>query len=592
MLALTGVARPETPALPGLLIRGGLILDGTEQPGRLLDLRTEGERITEIGPGLIRRPGEPVIEARGLAVVPGFIDLHNHLDQRILVTPGATSQISQGITTALVGLDGESALPIGAFLDRVQAARPALNVATLIGHGTVRRTVMGRDFRRAADRTEIAAMRRHVEEALGAGAFGLSAGFEYDPGFEARPEEIVELLALVGRRRGLFAAHLRDEREEGLAALDEAVSLARRAGVRLQVSHLKLGSRPLWGRARDALRLLGPEAAADVYPYTYWVGPASVLLPRGRDAEAAARDAIEDAGGAAQLAVVTDPAVPRHNGRSLEKIAEAERRAAPAVLRGLAAAEATLACECMSEDDLAAFLRDPRVSIASDGGLAVAHPRGAGTFPRVLGRYVRDRRVLTLETAIAKMTSGPALQLGLSDRGRLARGYFADVVVFDPARVRDRATLGRPWRRPEGIVHVLVGGVEVVKDGRPTGRRPGRVLRREAESLPRDVGHAQPLHRLAFHEMAFADLSEVGQGHARVPDVVGLHGHRDAPAAVFQAARAVHDDAVVEPARLDHSLQLLEQRFGSFRRTRPLGARRIAEVEAHENVSLRNGHEE
>jgi N-acyl-D-amino-acid deacylase len=328
--------------------------------------------------------------------------------------------------------------------------------------------------------------------------------------------------------------------------------------VRLQVSHLKLGSREVWGRARDALRLLGPDAAADVYPYTYWVGPASVLLPRGTDGDEAAREALADAGGAAQLRVVTDPAAPRRNGRSLEQVAAFEQRAPTALLQALAASEATLACECMSEEDLETFLRDPRISIASDGGLVVAHPRGAGTFPRVLGRYVRERGVLGLETAIAKMTSMPAAQLGLADRGRLVPGFFADLVVFDPARVRDRATLLRPWQRPEGIQHVLVDGVAVVQDGRPTGRRPGRALRRGAVSLPGNVGHAQPLEGLSAHEMPVADLLEVGEGDSRVPHVVGLHGHRDAPAAVFQAARAVDHHALVKPARLDHALQLFE----------------------------------
>jgi N-acyl-D-amino-acid deacylase len=590
VLALAGAAGAEAPVVPGVLIRGGLLLDGTDQPGRLLDLRTEGAHIVQIGPGLVRRRGEAVIEARGLALAPGFIDLHNHLDQRILARPGAESQIAQGITTALVGLDGESALPIGAFLDRVQTVHPALNVGTLVGHGAVRRAVMGRDVSRAARPAEIEAMGRLVDEALDQGAFGLSSGLEYDPGFEARPEELLALSALVARRGGLYATHLRDEREGGLAALDEAVSLARRAGVRLQVSHLKLGSRDVWGRARDALRLLGPDATADVYPYTYWVGSAAALLPRGVEPEAAARDVLADVGGAAQLRVVNDPAAPRRNGRTLEQIAMAERREAAALLGRLAATGGTLACACMAEDDLEVFLRDPRVSIASDGGLAVAHPRGAGTFPRVLGRYVRERGVLTLETAITKMTSAPAAQLGLLDRGRLAPGLAADLVVFDPGRVRDRATLQKPWLRPDGIVHVIVGGVAVVRDGRPTGRRSGRALRRSAVSLPGNVGHAQPLDGLAAPEMPVADLLEVREGDARVPDVVGLHGHRDTPAAVLQAARAVHDDPLVEPARLDHSLQLLEQRFGSFRRAGAFGARRVAKVEAHENVSLRRGH--
>ncbi len=458
-------------------------MDGTGAPGRLLDVRLANGRIAEIGPSLATTAGEQSIDARGLVVVPGFIDLHNHLDQRILADPSARSQIAQGITTALVGQDGESPWPVGEFLDRVDAVRPALNVATLVGHGTVRRQALGARFQRAASPTEIASMSRLVDQGLREGAFGLSSGLEYDPGYEARPEEIVALLARVSAAGGLYATHLRDERDGVLAALDEAVALARRARVRLHVSHLKLGSRGVWGRAADALRLLGPGASADVYPYTYWVGPAASILRPGL--RLAGGEALEDAGGPFRVRVVSDRTAPSRAGRTLADIAAAERRAPADVLAELAARHATIACECMEEADLRRILRDPAVLVATDGGIGVAHPRGAGTFPRVLGLYVREGSLLTLETAVHKMTGGPAERLGLSDRGRIAVGHHADLVVIDARRVRDRATVLRPQARPEGIIHVLVGGRVALRAGRLTGQREGKALRRDDDVAER-----------------------------------------------------------------------------------------------------------
>jgi N-acyl-D-amino-acid deacylase len=477
-----GWSGPADPSSPEHLIAGGLVVDGSGTPGRILDVRIVGGLIAEIGPALVRHAASRVIDARGLVVAPGFIDLHSHLDQRVLSQPGAGSQIAQGITTALVGLDGESAWPVDAFLDRVDAARPALDVATLVGHATLRRSVVGP--LRPATAPDIERLSRLVDAAMRQGAFGLSAGLEYDPGFDAAPGELVALSARVAAYGGLYSVHLRDERERTLTALDEAVDVARRAGVRLQVSHLKLGASSLWGRARDALLLLGPDATADVYPYTYWVGPsASLLRLRSRRVEAAGAEAIAEAGGPARLRVITDPHAPTRAGRQLADIATGEGRQPASVLVELAGRGATLACECMTEDDLAVLLRDPRVFIASDGGIGVAHPRGAGAFPRVLSRYVRQQRLLTLESAIHKMTGGPADRLGLGDRGRLAVGARADVVVFDPRTVRDRATLARPHLRPEGIVHVLVAGTPVVTMGRVTGARPGRALRRRTVAL-------------------------------------------------------------------------------------------------------------
>jgi hypothetical protein len=247
---------------------------------------------------------------------------------------------------------------------------------------------------------------------------------------------------------------------------------------------------------------------------------------------------------------------------------------------------ADILCTSMSDRDLAAFLRDPLVMVASDGGIEIAHPRGAGTFPRVLGRFVRERREIPLEAAVKKMTGMPARRLGLADRGLLVPGMKADVVVFDPRTVADRSTATDPQARPAGIDHVFVNGVAVVEAGRPTGARPGRVLR----SLPRDVGHQQSLDRPAADHVTGQDLVQVLEAHPPVPDVVRVHGQRDAAAAMLETAGAAHDHATRQPALLDHPLQGVEDFLGALLPARALGVAGRAGVEADEQVALGLGH--
>lgn len=473
---LAGTLAGTAPA-PSILLRGGRVVDGTGAAGRLADVRLREGRIAETGTDLAVAPDDRVLDVAGLVVAPGFIDMHSHVDRQIFTLP-ATSQTAQGITTAVVGVDGAGPYPVGAFLDRLAAAPAALNVAALVGHTAVRRAVMG-EARRPATPREVQAMARRVSRALDEGAYGLSSGLEYEPAFDASPGEIAALAREAADT--VYATHVRNEGDSAMDALAEAVDVGRRTGIPVHVSHLKLASPATRGRADEALAALAvadADVTADWYPYSFWVSTTAALLPLRAGPEGWAR-VVSDAGGADRLTVTTFAADRSYEGRTIADLAGEQGRTAPDVLHDIGRrGHAGLAGRAMDEQDLEAFLRSPRVMIASDGGIHVAHPRGAGTFPRVLGHYVRDRGVVTLESAVHKMTGMPAARLRLRDRGVVAPGAWADLVVFDPATVADRATALQPHLPPVGIVHVFVNGVPVVADGKPTAARPGQVLRR------------------------------------------------------------------------------------------------------------------
>jgi N-acyl-D-amino-acid deacylase len=579
-----------TPALGAavglsVLLRGGLLVDGTGGPPRAADVRIRGDRIAEIGDALEPAGGERVLDVSGLVVAPGFVDAHSHVDRQIFALR-ADSQVAQGITTAVVGVDGAGPYPVGAFLDRLAASPAAINAAAMVGHGAVRRAVMG-DTRRPASAAELRAMRARVARALEEGALGLSSGLEYDPGYHATAGELAALAAEAAAAGGVYATHVRDEGDAVLDALREAMDVGRASGAAVHVSHLKLEAAAR-GRAAAALEVLrtpGVDASADWYPYSFWVTTTASLAPARRPGSRAHWSrVIADAGGPARLTITSFAADRTYEGRTVADVAGERGTAAEDVLLELERrGHAGIAAQAMDEGDLEALVRDPLVMIASDGGIRIAHPRGAGAFPRVLRRYVRERRVLTLEEAIHKMTGMPARRFGLADRGRLAPGLAADVVVFDPETVADRATAMEPHLAPVGIRHVFVNGVAVLTDGRPTGARPGRALRR---SLPGDVRHGQAGHGDAVPEVGVADLGQVLRRDPGVPRVVRIHGDGDAAAAVLQAAGAAHDHAAPEAALLDHGLQPLVEPDRALGRARALRVVGRALVDAHQHVTL------
>lgn len=505
-----------------LVIRGGRVVDGTGNPWFEADVGIRGDTIAAIGPRL-DAAGARLVDARGLVVTPGFVDVHTHVEageggQDMIGNPAAENNVRQGVTTVIGSPDGGGSVEVGAFLAKVAAARPAINVGTFIGHGAVRRTVMGEANRSAAPE-ELERMRVLVRTGMQEGAFGLSTGLFYVPGNYAPLDEVVALARVAGELGGIHQSHMRDEAAGVLDSVRETIAIGERGGLPTQVTHHKIIGRANWGRSVDTLRLVdeararGVDVTIDQYPYTasstsiqgglvpQWAqaGGREAMLNRLRDEAtrgkvlAAIATAIEtDRGGGdpANVVLAACPWDPSLAGRSLAQVLRDRGRpvtiprAAELVVEIVERGGCSAIYHAISEEDLQRIMRHPATMIASDAapgiptfGQNVPHPRAYGTFARVLGVYVRDRRVLTLEDAVRKMSGFPAARLGLTDRGLLRPGMKADIVVFNPGTVIDRATFEKPHQYAEGVLHVLVNGQAVLADGKTTGARPGRVLR-------------------------------------------------------------------------------------------------------------------
>jgi N-acyl-D-amino-acid deacylase len=465
------------------LIAGARVADGTGADLRRAAVRVVGDQIDAIG-DLSVRPGERVLDAHGLVLAPGFIDIHNHSAEGLKDDPAAETQVSQGITTVVLGPDGESPWPIADYLATRRASPAAVNVMTMVGHATVRELVMGRDYRRAATPDEIRKMAALVEQGMREGAAGLSSGLEYEVGSYGTTDELIALASAAARLGGFYETHIRDEADKSLEAFAEAIAIGERAPIPVQISHIKLGTVGVWGKTPESIGLIeaargrGLDITADCYPYEAWHANIEVLVPNKKYEDPASVDrALADVGGASQITITRCKTHPDYEKRDLEEIARSEGISAVALfIRIVREGGADVIGHSMKPEDVLAFYRQPWVMVASDGGIGSHHPRGAGTFPRVLGRYVREMNVLSLPEAVRKMSSMPAKRLCLGDRGRIAPGQKADLVLFDPSAVIDRSTFTDPKALSEGIRLVLVNGEAVWEKGRGTGARPGRVL--------------------------------------------------------------------------------------------------------------------
>jgi N-acyl-D-amino-acid deacylase len=439
-------------------------------------------------------------------LAPGFVDTHTHDDAALVAHPGLEFKVAQGCTSLVIGNCGFSAFPAAAdalgaaaapagsatlqdFRTAVHRQPTAANAVALVGHNTVRTAVMGPEERRPPTTAELAAMRAAVERAMDDGACGFSTGLVYTPGRWAATDEIVALARPAGERGGVYATHMRNEAAGLLDAVDEALAIGRAAGTPVHISHHKAMDPPNWGRvpeslARvDAAHAAGQDVTLDVYPYTATSGP----LHQYVDLDAVDLDF------AARTRVANCPAFPHYEGRALTDIAADEGIGLGEAVRRVLGGDPALARQVVSitaaidEADIEANLRHPRMMVGSDGIPDLRgnpHPRLFGTFPRVLARYVRDRAVLPLEEAVRRMTSLSCDRFGLTGRGRVVEGGWADLVLFDPATVVDTATYDDPKREPVGVACVVVNGEVVVDGGRHTGARPGRVLRFGDERLP------------------------------------------------------------------------------------------------------------
>ena len=429
------LALVNSPTTRTIAITGATLIDGSGRPP-IKDsvVIIEGDSIKAVGRLKIPASAQ-IIDARGLVLAPGFIDAHSHSDRGLESEPAAVSQVSQGITTVAVGQDGGSALPIGEFLKQLDRAPAALNVLTFVGHATVRSRAMAENTNRQASPAEVERMKDLVDQAMREGAFGLSSGLEYETGKPATTGEVVELARIAGRYGGIYISHIRDEADKTFDALEEAIQIGREGRVPVQISHIKLGSVAVWEKANEAVGLIeaarrrGQDVTADCYPYDAWSSTIKVLIPSGRhdDPNDVARG-LADVGGAANVTVVSCEAHSDYEFKTLAEIAERERLSPVEVyMKIVRDGGASVVCRSMKESDIRTFYRQPWVMVSSDGGIGSRHPRGAGTYPRVLGRLVRELHWLSLQEAIRKMTSLPAARFGLKDRGFIRAGFKADL---------------------------------------------------------------------------------------------------------------------------------------------------------------------
>ncbi len=497
LVAAAIAASLSTPAhaASSTLIRNVRLLDGTGAAARAADVRLAGGRITAVGT-LTPAAGETTVDGGGLVLAPGFIDTHSHADGELFEHLDALAAVSQGITTVVVGQDGDAPWPLADFFVRLGKEPPAINVASYAGHGTLRAQVMGDDFRRAATSAEIKKMKKLLDGEMKAGALGLASGLEYDPGIYSTRDEMIALAKVAAKRGGRYIIHIRSEDRYFWDAIEEIIAIGREAKLPVQVSHLKLAMTSLWGQTDrllgrlDAARAEGIAITADLYPYLYWHSTLTVLFPK-RDFEdlAEARLVVEQIVPPDGLLLTQYDPEPAWAGRTLASIA-AERHEEPAVtlielLRRTEArrkekgdAGEAIIGTSMTEEDFAKLLAWRESNICTDGSLDGSHPRGFGTYPRILGRYVREKKVLTLEEAVHRMTGLAAAHMGFTDRGLIKAGQAADLVLFDPATVIDRATIEQPHALSEGIAKVWVAGELVYAGGETTGRRPGVAIRR------------------------------------------------------------------------------------------------------------------
>lgn len=473
-----------------IVILGATLIDGSGRaPLKNSAVVIKGDSIVAVGRrGQVKVPsGARVIDGRGLVLAPGFIDAHNHSDRGFTTDPSATSQVSQGITTVVIGQDGGSPFPVGQYLAGLDQNPIALNVLTFVGHATVRSSVMGEDTNRLATPAEIEKMKQMVEQAMRDGAIGLSTGLEYETGKPASTEEVIILARAASAFGGIYISHIRDEADKTFEALDEAIRIGREARIPVQISHIKLGSVAVWGRAPEAVALInkararGQDVTADCYPYEAWSSTIRVLIPSGRhDDPADVARGLADVGGARNVMIVSCRAHPDYEFKNMEEISRREGISPVELyMKIVRDGGAGVVCHSMKESDISTFYRQPWVMVSSDGGISSRHPRGAGTYPRVLGRFVRQQRWIGLPEAVRKMTSFPAQRFKLNDRGLVRAGFKADLVLFDPNTIIDRATFQEPQLTATGVKRVFVNGAEVWIDTAVTGQRPGKPLRHQ-----------------------------------------------------------------------------------------------------------------
>ena len=526
--------------LENIIIKNGEIIDGTGKPGYNADIVIEKDRIASIG-NTDSKNAENVLDASGLVVAPGFVDIHSHSDYYLLIDPRAESKIMQGVTTEVGGNCGYSAAPIfgellkerrksyleqfdiylnwtnlSGYYEKLQEKGTAVNFAPLIGHNTVRASIMGYDDS-VPGANEIKKMELIVLEALKQGAFGMSTGLIYPPSCYSKTEELIRLYKVVEESDGLFTCHMRSEGEKLLEAIEETIHIGQKTGVRTQISHLKTAGKKNWNKIDQALSLIetalenGLDIACDRYPYTASNTGLSALLPdwafeggiekqMKRLQDKSTRESIkkeiiknhpeEEHWHTVMISQVVSSKNKDLEGKKVSEGAESRNKDIFDFIFDLLVEERSQVEAiyfCMCEDNFREIIKKDYVMIGSDSGAksingplenGTPHPRGFGSYPRVLGKYVQDENIFSLPVAIKKMTSDPCSRLKLTERGIIKKGNYADIVIFDPKEIKDTATYENPKQYPVGMEYVFVNGKMAVKKGKSTGVFAGRGLKK------------------------------------------------------------------------------------------------------------------
>ncbi len=477
------------------LITNVQLIDGTGTPARKASVRIEGERIIAIG-NLTPFEGETIINGNGKVLAPGFIDTHSHLFGSLTNQSDAIAALNQGVTTIVSGQDGESdpVDSVKALLHRVPAA---VNVATYTGHSTLREAVMGtNDLHRIATADEIKKMSSMLSEELDKGSLGLSTGLEYEAAFYSNRDEIIELAKIAATKKARYISHLRSEDINLNDAIDEIINIGREAKLPVQVSHIKIALKNNWGTAPELLARLqaardeGIDITADCYTYDFWNSTIRVLFPKkdftSLEGARFATEHLYDPSGSVLVRFLPEP---EYEGKTVSAIAAMRKETPEQTLLALVAAAEEfekkhpgedaegIMGKAMSDDDVSRFLSWQHTNICSDGAIG-GHPRAYGTFTRFLGRYIRDKKIMSLETAVNKMTALAAEHTGIRMRGVVADGFYADLVLFDPETVMDNANINNPKTLSDGILKVWVNGVEVYSNKQMTGKYPGVFIER------------------------------------------------------------------------------------------------------------------
>jgi len=496
-----------------ILITGAKVIDGSGGPWFYADVGIQGDTVAAVGP-LANAAASVRIDGRGMVVAPGFIDIHSHGRRGIFQTPTAENYLREGVTTIVEGPDGSSPLPLAPFLDRVAKTPISINFATMVGQGSIREQVIG-SVNRKATREEIERMKELAAQGMRDGAFGLSTGLFYVPGTYTPTEEVIELAKVVGRMGGIHISHMREEASHVLDSVRETIRIGEEGGLPTQITHHKIIGTANWGQSVESLKLVeaararGVDVTIDAYPYTASSTGISALFPAWsleggqnslveRLSAAADRARIKativenikfDRGGGdpQNIAIAHCGFDPTLAGKNLAEITKSRGvepsidNAADTAIELQSKGGCSAIYHAISEDDVVRILRSPFTMIASDGeipvfGQAAPHPRSYGTFTRVLAVYVREKKVLTLEEAVRRMSGYPAERLKLWDRGLLRPGMKADVVVFDPDKIADKAEYQRPHQYSVGVHEVIVNGKLALHNDSVTAERPGRVL--------------------------------------------------------------------------------------------------------------------